>query len=61
VQHDRRVNGPPSCDRGLGAGGSQIGGAYGVLPLSNTTLYFRITVRVAGPRNTTSYVQSIMY
>ena len=44
------------------AGGSQIGGAYGVLPLSNTTApYFRITVRVAGPRNTTSYVQSIMY
>jgi len=44
------------------AGGSQIGGAYGVLPLANTTApYFRITVRVAGPRNTTSYVQSIMY
>ncbi len=44
------------------AGGSQIGGAYGVLPLSNTTApYFRVTVRVAGPRNTTSYVQSIMY
>ncbi len=44
------------------AGGSQIGGSYGVLPLSNTTApYFRVTVRVAGPRNTTSYVQSIMY
>ena len=44
------------------AGGSKGGGAYGVLPLSNTTApYFRVTVRVLGPRNTVSYVQSIMY
>ncbi len=44
------------------AGGSQVGGSYGVLPLSNTTApYFRVTVRVTGPRNTVSYVQSIMY
>ena len=44
------------------SGGSKGGGAYGVLPLSNTTApYFRVTVRVAGPRNTISYVQSIMY
>lgn len=45
-----------------GSGGSKGGGAYGVLPLSNTVQpYFRITVRIAGPRNTTSYIQSIMY
>ena len=45
-----------------GAGGSKGGGEYGVLPLSNTVQpYFRITARAAGPRNTVSYVQSIMY
>lgn len=45
-----------------GAGGSKGGGAYGVLPLSNTVQpYFRITSRAAGPRNTVSYVQVIMY
>ena len=45
-----------------GAGGSKGGGAYGVLPLANTMQpYFRITVRSAGPRNTMSYVQAIMY
>ncbi len=44
------------------SGGSKGGGAYGVLPLTNTTApYFRITVRSAGPRNTVSYVQSIVY
>jgi type IV pilus assembly protein PilX len=45
-----------------GAGGSKGGGQYGVLPLSNTQQpYFRITVRVTGPRNTVSFVQSMMY
>ena len=45
-----------------GAGGSKGGGQYGVLPLSNTQQpYFRVTVRVAGPRNTVSYVQAMMY
>lgn len=44
------------------SGGSLGTPSYGVMALSNTTApYFRITVRVAGPRNTTSYVQSIMY
>ncbi len=44
------------------AGGSKGGGSYGVLPLTNTTApYFRVTARAAGPRNTVSYVQSIMY
>jgi hypothetical protein len=45
-----------------GAGGSKGGGSYGVLPLANTVQpYFRITTRTAGPRNTTSYTQVIMY
>jgi type IV pilus assembly protein PilX len=45
-----------------GAGGSKGGGSYGVAPLSNTIqAYFRITARAAGPKNTFSYVQSIMY
>jgi Tfp pilus assembly protein PilX len=44
------------------SGGSLGTPSYGILALSNTTApYFRITVRVAGPRNTTSYVQSIIY
>lgn len=46
------------------AGGSsgRGGGSYGVLPLSGTTyVYFRITSRAIGPRNTVSYTQSTMY
>ena len=46
------------------AGGSsgRSGGSYGVLPLSGTTfIYYRITSRAAGPKNTVSYTQSIMY
>jgi type IV pilus assembly protein PilX len=46
------------------AGGSsgRGGGSYGVLPLSGTTyIYYRITSRAVGPRNTVSYTQSIMY
>jgi type IV pilus assembly protein PilX len=45
-----------------GQGGSKGGGAYGNLPLSNTIqAYYRVTVRTVGPKNTTSYVQSVMY
>ncbi|MCC6472777.1 MAG: hypothetical protein IT514_03435 [Burkholderiales bacterium] len=44
------------------AGGSKGGGSYGVLPLSNTIQpYYRVTARALGPKNTVSYVQSIMY
>jgi Tfp pilus assembly protein PilX len=46
------------------AGGSsgRSGGSYGVLPLSGTTfIYYRVTARAVGPRNTVSYTQSIMY
>ena len=46
----------------VGQGGSRGGGSYGVLPLTNTVApYFRVTARAAGPRNTVSYVQTIMY
>jgi type IV pilus assembly protein PilX len=45
-----------------GFGGSKAGGAYGQLPLSNTIqAYFRITARAVGPKNTVSYVQSIIF
>lgn len=45
-----------------GATGSKGGGSYGTLPLTGTTaVYYRITVRVTGPRNATSYVQMVMY
>lgn len=55
---------PQECSTlgSAGAGGSKGGGQYGVLPLANTMQpYFRITVRTAGPRNTVSYVQAVMY
>jgi len=45
-----------------GSGGSQGGGAYGSLPLSNTwQVYYRITARTVGPKNTVSYVQVMLY
>ncbi len=45
-----------------GTGGSKGGGGYGMAAIPNTMQpYFRITVRSAGPRNTVSYVQGIMY
>ncbi|MBX3662621.1 MAG: hypothetical protein KF804_09240 [Burkholderiales bacterium] len=46
------------------AGGSsgRAAGSYGIMPLSGTTyIYYRITARALGPRNTVSYTQSIMY
>ncbi len=44
------------------AGGSRSGAGYGGQSLSNTTQpFYRVTVRSAGPRNTVSYVQAIMY
>lgn len=45
-----------------GGSSSRSGGSYGVLPLTGTTyIYYRITSRAMGPRNTVSYTQSIMY
>ena len=46
----------------IGAGGSQAAVSYGIQPLSNTVQpYFRVTTSVAGPRNTRSFLQVIMY
>ena len=45
-----------------GGSSSRGGGTYGATPLSGTTyIYYRITSRAMGPRNTVSYTQSIMY
>ncbi len=45
-----------------GGSSSRGGGTYGATPLSGTTyIYYRITSRALGPRNTVSYTQSIMY
>lgn len=45
-----------------GTGTSRIGSAYGQVPLAGVLLvYYRITARVTGPKNTVSYVQSVMY
>ncbi len=47
---------------GTGASSSKGGASYGSTPLSGTLqVYYRVTARVAGPRNTVSYVQSVMY
>lgn len=43
---------------GTAAGGSK--GAGVVALLYNSAIYYRITTRVAGPRNTVSYVQTIV-
>ena len=41
---------------------SRGGGSYGATPLSGTIyIYYRVTARALGPRNTVSYTQSIMY
>jgi len=45
-----------------GAGAAKQGFSDGEAPLSTTTQpYYRLTAQVVGPRNTVSYVQTIMY
>ena len=45
-----------------GEGSTRQGFSDGEAPLSTTTQpYYRITARVVGPRNTVSFVQTIMY
>jgi len=40
------------------AGGTKGGATYGTFALPSTSqIYYRITTRVTGPRNTVSYVQ----
>lgn len=43
-------------------GSTKTGGAYGAGALSGASLvYYRITVRVTGPKNTRSYIQAFTY
>ncbi|RDE51082.1 MAG: hypothetical protein DVS81_08035 [Candidatus Accumulibacter meliphilus] len=42
----------------ISSGGSF--GAGGVQPLTNNQVYYRITTRIAGPRNTVAYIQTIV-
>lgn len=59
------VNAPSqSCIKlqAMSSGGSQGGGSYGNLPLANTwQVYYRITARTVGPKNTVSYVQVMLF
>jgi len=46
----------------LSTGSSKGGGGYeGSLPAATALPYFRITAKVVGPKNTTSYIQSFIY
>ncbi|MDP2241103.1 MAG: hypothetical protein Q8K18_13205 [Burkholderiales bacterium] len=46
---------------GGSSSGTKGGAAYGTFALSSTTqIYYRITTRVVGPRNTVSYVQVVV-
>lgn len=47
--------------RGYEGGGSGGSGGGGGFNLSTSIVYYRVTVRVDGPRNTRSYVQALMY
>lgn len=44
-----------------GRRGYEGSGASSSFTLTSTVVYYRVTVRVDGPRNTTSYVQALMY
>ena len=46
---------PPS---GINTGGSQSAGA--IAPITTNQVYYRITSRIAGPRNTAAYIQTII-
>jgi type IV pilus assembly protein PilX len=45
----------------VGRRGYEGGGASSAFNLTTTYVYYRITVRVDGPRGTASYVQALMY
>jgi hypothetical protein len=55
---------PMVCSRsssGTSEGSTRAGGSYGNLPLTaEAQTYYRITTRIAGPRNTTRYVQALV-
>ena len=45
-----------------GTGSTKGGGSYGSKPLTGSSqVYYRITVRTTGPKNTVSYVQAMIY
>ena len=47
---------------GSTAGGSKGAAAFGTYAITSPSqAFFRVTVRVIGPRNTTSYVQAVLY
>lgn len=52
------------CATNLQAGGNETSskGGSGLTPLSGTvSVYYRITVKVVGPKNTEGYIQSMVY
>ena len=53
---------PMVCSRvsgGTTSGSTRTGGYYGNLPLAGTAqVYYRITTRIAGPRNTVRFIQA---
>lgn len=55
---------PMTCSQvggGTSEGSTRSGGSYNNLPLTGETqTYYRITVRIAGPRNTVRYVQAFV-
>lgn len=55
---------PMTCSQvggGTSEGSTRSGGSYNNLPLSGETqTYYRITVRIAGPRNTVRFVQAFV-
>lgn len=44
-----------------GRRGYEVGGSGTGFNLTQTLVYYRVTVRIDGPRNTVSYVQAMMY
>lgn len=48
------------CMTDIGTGKTGSKGAFGAQFSSASAVYYRVTVQVTGPRNTTSYVQTIM-
>jgi type IV pilus assembly protein PilX len=46
---------------GLQEGGGAGGGNFGAPTSAASAVYYRVTVRVAGPKNTVSYLQAFIY
>lgn len=50
-----------SYGQNVSSGSTMGGGSYGSKPLSGSSqIYYKITVRVQGPRNTVSFVESVL-